>query len=155
MTHSNIDFLVIEQGDGRVAMRRNHILRIYETRLEGDDYLAFEMEGGSTIYSTDLTMEDALACPLFRKNERREGAMPGSSDFHFFAIGEEDGGKTAIRTDRIVSIHETDIENEYFLEFRMLGGNELYCHDLKFDDAMKHFTFYELRPQKQSGASPR
>jgi len=142
MEHCDNDFLVIDQGDGRVAMRRDCILSVYETNLEGDDYLAFEMEAGVTFYSTDLTMDDVLGCPFFQKDSRREAG----SGFHFLAVN-EDSGKTAIRTDRIVSISETDIEGEYFISIRMRGGNDIDSNDLRFDEVMKHLSFHELSPE--------
>ena len=143
MEHCDNEFLVIDQGEGRVAMRRDCILSVYETNLEGDDYLAFEMKTGITFYSADLTMDDVLGCPFFQKGYK-QGA--GSSGFHFLAVN-EDSGKTAIRTDRIVSISETDIEGEYFISLRMRGGNDIDSNDSHFDEVMKHLSFYELSPE--------
>lgn len=128
-------FYLHEHPDGRSAIALDRINSVYEVTLEGDDYVAIEADT-HTYY---LLREEGLLKEILHKIEWMYKAVDVRNKFLVVTVN---GKKEAILIDKILSIDETNIEGEYYVELTILTNREnvnKYVEE-RFDDLIKQLT---------------
>ena len=132
---------VFKQNDGRVAINTDAIISIQEvTEVDGNDYVAIILES-TNLYFTDYS-HDYIIKSLMRDKEIYKNTI-GDKDTEselFFTFNYK-GKRLSFRTEDIVFIQETDLEEEYYLTVCLRSGVKYNIENLRFNESIHNLAW--------------
>lgn len=127
---------VFKQNDGRVAINTDAIISIQEvTEVDGNDYVAIILES-TNLYFTDYS-HDYIIKSLKRDKEIYKNTIGDkNTESELFFTFNYKGKRLSFRTEDIVFIQETDLEEEYYLTICLRSGVKYNVEDLRFNESI-------------------
>ena len=127
---------VFKQNDGRVAINTDAIISIQEvTEVDGNDYVAIILEN-TNLYFTDYS-HDYIIKSLKRDKEIYKNTIGDKNiESELFFTFNYKGKKLSFRTEDVVFIQETDLEEEYYLTICLRNGVKYNVEGLRFNESI-------------------
>lgn len=132
---------VFKQNDGRVAINTDAIISIQEvTEEDGNDYVAIILKL-TNLYFTNYS-HDYIIKSLKKDKEIYKNTI-GDKDTEselFFTFNYKNK-KLSFRTEDIVFIQETDLEEEYYLSICLRDGVKYNVEGLRFNESIRDLAW--------------
>ena len=141
---------VFKQNDRRVAINTDAIISIQEvTEVDGNDYVAIILDM-TNLYFSDYS-HDHIIKSLKRDKEIYKNTI-GDKDTEselFFTFNYK-GKKLSFRTEDVLFIQETDLEEGYYLTICLRNGVKYNVEGLRFNESIHDLAWTVfINPQEE------